>query len=74
MPGAGWFTVLGSFIFGFGIMLGQGCMVGMLWKGGQGYVVNWLEILGMMLGTVLFAFPYTMDWSWVGGGTTQYPG
>ncbi|MFP3349465.1 MAG: YeeE/YedE thiosulfate transporter family protein, partial [Thermoproteus sp.] len=25
MPGAGWYTVLGSFIFGFGIMLGQGC-------------------------------------------------
>lgn len=68
MPGAGWFTVLGSFIFGFGIMLGQGCMVGMLWKSGQGYVVNWLEILGMMLGTVLFAFPIynglELGWWW----------
>ncbi|AEA12456.1 hypothetical protein TUZN_0974 [Thermoproteus uzoniensis 768-20] len=57
MPGAGWYTVLGSFIFGFGIMLGQGCMVGMLWKSGQGYVVNWLEILGMMVGTIIFSFP-----------------
>jgi hypothetical protein len=27
-------------------------MVGMLWKSGQGYVVNWLEMLGMMLGTI----------------------
>jgi|GEM_PF-5145180 len=57
MPGAGWYTVLGSFIFGFGIMLGQGCMVGMLWKSGQGYVVNWIEILGMMVGTIIFSFP-----------------
>jgi hypothetical protein len=49
-------------------MLGQGCMVGMLWKSGQGYVVNWLEILGMMLGTVLFAFPIynglELGWWW----------
>ena len=57
MPGAGWYTVLGSFIFGFGIMLGQGCMVGMLWKSGQGYVVNWIEILGMIVGTIIFSFP-----------------
>ncbi len=68
LPGAGWFTVLGDFIFGFGIMLGQGCMVGMLWKSGQGYVVNWLEILGMMLGTVIFAFPIynglALEWWW----------
>ena len=52
MPGAGWFTVLGGFIFGFGIVFRQGYMVGMLWKSGQGYVVNWLEMLGMMLGTI----------------------
>jgi len=68
MPGAGWYTILGSFIFGFGMMLGQGCMVGMLWKSGQGYVVNWLEILGMMAGTIVFAFPiYTglhLGWWW----------
>jgi uncharacterized membrane protein YedE/YeeE len=57
MPGAGWYTVLGSFIFGFGIMLGQGCMVGMLWKSGQGYAVNWIEILGMIVGTIVFSFP-----------------
>ena len=68
MPGAGWFTVLGSFIFGFGIMLGQGCMVGMLWKSGQGYVTNWLEIIGMMVGTMIFAFPIynglSLEWWW----------
>lgn len=57
LPGAGWFTLLGSFIFGFGMMLGQGCMVGMLWKSGSGYVVNWVEILGLALGSVIFAFP-----------------
>ncbi|WP_048816643.1 YeeE/YedE thiosulfate transporter family protein [Caldisphaera lagunensis] len=57
MPGAGWYTLLGSFIFGFGIMLGNGCMFGMLWKSGVGYVVNWFEILGMMLGTFIFAYP-----------------
>ncbi|MGC9209949.1 MAG: YeeE/YedE thiosulfate transporter family protein [Acidilobus sp.] len=68
VPGAGWYTFLGSFIFGFGIMLGQGCMVGMLWKAGQGYLVNWLEIAGMMVGTVLFAFPIynglRLEWWW----------
>jgi uncharacterized membrane protein YedE/YeeE len=57
LPGAGWFTLLGSFIFGFGMMLGQGCMVGMLWKSGSGYVVNWLELLGLALGSIIFAFP-----------------
>ena len=57
LPGAGWFTLLGAFIFGFGMMLGQGCMVGMLWKSGSGYVVNWFELIGLALGTILFAFP-----------------
>jgi len=57
MPGAGWYTLLGSFIFGFGIMLGNGCMFGMLWKSGAGYVVNWFEIIGMIIGTIIFAFP-----------------
>ncbi|MGC9134775.1 YeeE/YedE family protein [Caldisphaera sp.] len=57
MPGAGWYTLLGSFIFGFGIMLGNGCMFGMLWKSGVGYVVNWFEIIGMIIGTVIFAYP-----------------
>lgn len=57
LPGAGWFTLLGSFIFGFGMMLGQGCMVGMLWKSGTGYVVNWLELLGLAVGSIIFAFP-----------------
>ncbi|ADL19708.1 hypothetical protein ASAC_1303 [Acidilobus saccharovorans 345-15] len=68
VPGAGWYTLLGSFIFGFGIMLGQGCMVGMLWKAGQGYLVNWLEIAGMIAGTVIFAFPVfdglNLNWWW----------
>lgn len=57
LPGAGWYTLLGSFIFGFGMMLGQGCMVGMLWKSGSGYVVNWVELLGLALGSIIFAFP-----------------
>lgn len=57
LPGAGWFTLLGSFIFGFGMMLGQGCMVGMLWKSGSGYVVNWVELLGLAMGSIIFAFP-----------------
>ena len=68
MPGAGWYTFVGAFIFGFGIMLGNGCMFGMLWKSGVGYVVNWLEILGMMLGTYIFAYPVfeglRLGWWW----------
>lgn len=68
LPGAGWFTLLGAFIFGFGIMLGQGCMVGMLWKSGAGYVVNWFEILGLVCGTIIFAFPLfnwmNLDYWW----------
>ncbi|MGC9071949.1 MAG: YeeE/YedE family protein, partial [Acidilobus sp.] len=43
-------------------------MVGMLWKAGQGHLVNWLEIAGMMVGTVLFAFPVydglRLEWWW----------
>ena len=77
LPGAGWYTVLGAFIFGFGIMLGQGCMVGMLWKSGQGYVVNWFEIIGMMVGTVIFAFPIyvglNLGWWWHHYATLSIP-
>ena len=75
--GVGWWALVGSFIFGFGMMLGQGCMVGMLWKSGQGYIVNWFEILGMMVGTVIFAFPIfnglNLGWWWSHYATLNVP-
>jgi hypothetical protein len=75
--GVGWWALVGSFIFGFGMMFGQGCMVGMLWKSGQGYIVNWFEILGMMVGTVIFAFPIfnglNLGWWWSHYATLNAP-
>ena len=77
LPGAGWYTLLGSFIFGFGMMLGQGCMVGMLWKSGSGYVVNWVEILGLALGSIIFAFPVfnwlNLSYWWKASVTANVP-
>jgi len=64
---AGWYILVGSFIFGFGAALAGGCNLSMLYRAASGYVQNWIELFGMMIGTYIFAIGiwpfqlYTME-------------
>ncbi|HOW43378.1 MAG TPA: YeeE/YedE thiosulfate transporter family protein [Candidatus Omnitrophota bacterium] len=41
---------IGSFLMGVGFIFADGCFIGSLWKAGQGNIVNWVGIYGMLLG------------------------
>lgn len=78
---AGWYTLVGSFIFGFGAALAGGCNLSMLYRVASGYVQNWIELFGMMIGTYIFAIGiwpfqlYTMEkgiLSTTQGGYVEY--
>lgn len=64
---AGWYILVGSFVFGFGAALAGGCNLSMLYRAASGYVQNWIELFGMMVGTYIFAIAiwpfqqYTME-------------
>ncbi|WP_287690420.1 YeeE/YedE family protein [Metallosphaera javensis (ex Sakai et al. 2022)] len=78
---AGWYILVGSFIFGFGAALAGGCNLSMLYRASSGYVQNWIELFGMMIGTYIFAVAiwpfqsYTMEngiLSTSAGGYVEY--
>ncbi|BFI74648.1 YeeE/YedE family protein [Sulfurisphaera ohwakuensis] len=78
---AGWYIIVGSFIFGFGAALAGGCNLSMLYRAASGYVQNWIELFGMMIGTYIFAIgiwpfqQYTMEkgiFSTTLGGYVEY--
>lgn len=52
---AGWYTLVGAIIFGFGAAIAGGCNLSMLYRAASGYVQNWIELFGMMIGTYIFA-------------------
>jgi uncharacterized membrane protein YedE/YeeE len=52
---SGWYIVVGAAIFGFGATMAGGCNLSMLYRAASGYIQNWLELAGMMVGTYLFA-------------------
>jgi len=52
---SGWYVVVGAVIFGFGATMAGGCNLSMLYRAASGYVQNWLELVGMMVGTYIFA-------------------
>ncbi|WP_054846258.1 YeeE/YedE family protein [Sulfuracidifex tepidarius] len=77
----GWYILVGSIIFGFGAALAGGCNLSMLYRAASGYVQNWIELFGMMIGTYIFAvgiWPfqlYTMEkgiLSTTSGGYVEY--
>jgi len=78
---SGWYILVGSFIFGFGAALAGGCNLSMLYRAASGYVQNWIELFGMMIGTFIFAIGiwpfqlYTMEkgiLSTTSGGYIEY--
>jgi uncharacterized membrane protein YedE/YeeE len=42
--------IIGSFLMGFGFIFADGCFIGSLWKAGQGNIINFAGILGMLMG------------------------
>jgi hypothetical protein len=52
---SGWYIIVGAVIFGFGATMAGGCNLSMLYRAASGYVQNWLELVGMMVGTYIFA-------------------
>lgn len=77
----GWYILVGSIIFGFGAALAGGCNLSMLYRAASGYVQNWIELFGMMIGTYIFAIAiwpfqlYTMEngiFSTTSGGYVEY--
>ncbi len=52
---SGWYIIVGALIFGFGATMAGGCNLSMLYRAASGYVQNWIELFGMMVGTFIFA-------------------
>lgn len=52
---SGWYIIVGALIFGFGATMAGGCNLSMLYRAASGYVQNWVELFGMMIGTLIFA-------------------
>jgi uncharacterized membrane protein YedE/YeeE len=52
---SGWYVIIGATIFGFGATMAGGCNLSMLYRAASGYVQNILELVGMMVGTYIFA-------------------
>ena len=52
---SGWYIIVGALIFGFGATMAGGCNLSMLYRAASGYLQNWLELFGMMVGTFIFA-------------------
>lgn len=44
----------GGFIFGIGMVLAGGCVVGTLFRMGAGQVLSWVAFLGILLGSLVF--------------------
>jgi uncharacterized membrane protein YedE/YeeE len=51
-------TIVGSFVFGIGILLGGGCATGTWYRAGEGLVGSWIALAGyMLLSAVMKAGP-----------------
>ncbi|MHA1911813.1 MAG: YeeE/YedE thiosulfate transporter family protein [Candidatus Kariarchaeaceae archaeon] len=46
-------AIIGGLIFGFGMTLAGGCVMGSLWRSGEGQTKNWLAVLGIAVGAAL---------------------
>lgn len=47
-------AIIGGLVFGFGMTIAGGCVVGSLWRAGEGHIKLWASIIGMMV-----AMPFT---------------
>ncbi len=56
----GWHTVLGGLLFGTGMVVAGGCASGTLYRMGEGYIAQWIALLGMLVGSFILA----LNWEW----------
>jgi hypothetical protein len=54
LRGSGMFNLVGTFLFGIGMVLAGGCAVGTLHKIGEGQVASILALIGIFLGAYLY--------------------
>ncbi|MBW6521453.1 MAG: YeeE/YedE family protein [Desulfoarculaceae bacterium] len=48
-------TLAGGLLFGIGIVLAGGCVVGTLYKMASGNLINWISFAGILAGSLLYA-------------------
>ena len=48
-------TLVGGFLFGIGMVLAGGCVVGTLYKMAGGNLTNWIGFIGILAGSLLYA-------------------
>jgi len=63
-------TAVGAFLFGVGMTLAGGCASGTLQRIGEGFLLFWFVLFGMVLGSIFGAYNYT--W-WVSNFYTHQP-
>ncbi|CAH2215429.1 Uncharacterized membrane protein YedE/YeeE, contains two sulfur transport domains [Tepidibacter aestuarii] len=63
IPGAitsvGAHVMIGAFIFGIGMIIAGGCGSGVLMRIGEGHALQWVVLIGFLIGTVLGAKDYS---------------
>jgi len=63
IPGAvtsvGAHVMIGAFIFGVGMIIAGGCGSGVLMRIGEGHALQWVVLVGFLIGTVLGAKDYS---------------
>lgn len=63
IPGAvssvGLHVMIGAFLFGVGMVIAGGCASGVLMRIGEGHALQWVVLLGFIIGTVLGAKDYS---------------
>ncbi|MCM1988667.1 YeeE/YedE thiosulfate transporter family protein [Oceanirhabdus seepicola] len=63
IPGAvssvGIHVMIGAFLFGVGMVIAGGCASGVLMRIGEGHALQWVVLLGFIIGTVLGAKDYS---------------
>ncbi|MCG4572350.1 YeeE/YedE family protein [Clostridium cochlearium] len=52
-------VALGAFIFGIGMVLAGGCASGVLMRIGEGHALQWIVLLGFLIGTAMGAKDYS---------------
>lgn len=49
----GYYTVLGGLLFGLGSVFAGSCVSGSLMRAGEGYVAQWVVVLGILIGSAI---------------------
>ncbi|MCK4858081.1 MAG: YeeE/YedE family protein, partial [candidate division Zixibacteria bacterium] len=48
-------AIIGGVVFGLGMVLSGGCVVGSLWRAGEGHIKLWASVVGMIIAMPLTA-------------------